>query len=441
MKHEISIIGLDEYGRLHGLEEGRKIFFRYGVPGDRVRADIVRVPKGRRGFELWAENVEIISPSKHRVDPVCKHFGICGGCRFQDMDYNAQLDMKKEYVERVFKRFNIDVYIEDPIPSPRIWGYRNRMDFPVAYIDGEVRLGLKKLGRWDIVINLEECHLISPEAIDILNVVRDHMEKYGLEAYDLIRQRGFIRYVVVREGKFTGDRLINIVTKSGAFLGLDELIDELRKYSTGIIWSINDKITDISIGDDIRAVYGRDYLTEEIGGIKYYIHPNSFFQTNSYQAVNMVRLAREYSSGGEALIDVYSGVGLFTYSLRDKYERVISIEVDGYATYSSEVIKGWLKADNVHIIQDRAEDRLRKISGPIDTVIVDPPRPGLAKEVKDVLKKISIGEILYFSCNPLSFARDIKVLMERYKVDGSIHLIDMFPHTPHVELFTRLVPK
>lgn len=438
---KVEIVGLDEYGKLYGLLDGKKIYFRYGIPGDIVRVDIKKVPKGRRGYELWAEPIEVISYGDGRVEPRCRYFGECGGCRFQDLEYSYQLKMKRDYVDTVFNRFKLEVDIEDPIPSPKIWFYRNRMDFPVTGSLDEVLIGLKQLGRWDTVIDLEECFLMSEDAIDILDIVRRHMKRFSIEPYDIIRQKGFLRYVVIREGKFTGDRLLNLVTKSGGFIGLDKLIDDLKGLVTGIVWSINDRLTDVSIGDDIRAVYGRDYLTEEINGLKYYIHPNSFFQTNSYQAVNMVKLARKYSSGGSLLIDVYSGVGLFTYSLMDKYDRILSIEIDKYAIYSSEYVKDWLKAGNVYIINDSAEERLGKIGAKIDTLVVDPPRPGLSKKVKDAILNKDINEILYFSCNPLSFARDIKILMKRYRVSDKIILIDMFPHTPHIELFTRLEPR
>ncbi len=438
LEAEIEIIGLDEFGRLFGILDGRKIFFKYGVPGDIVKARLKKIPKGRRGYEIWGEVTEIKKPGNGRIEPKCKYFGECGGCRFQNLDYNMQLNMKKEYVERIFTRFNLDVDITCPIPSPEIWFYRHRMDFPVTGSVEEPYIGLKKLGRWDVVIDLDECFLMSEESVEILRIVREHIRKFDLKPYDIIRQKGFLRYVVVREGKFTGDRLVNLVTKSGAFIGLDDLIKSLKELVTGVVWSINDEITDLSIGKDIRAVYGRDYLTEQIGDIKFYIHPNSFFQTNSYQAVNMVELARKHASGGDLFIDVYSGVGLFTYSLSDLYTRVISIEIDKYAIYSSEHVKNWYKFDNVTLINDSAEERLKKIESKIDTILVDPPRPGLSKEVKKSIMRNDVKEILYFSCNPLSFARDIKVLTDKFRISDKVYLIDMFPHTPHSQLFTCL---
>jgi len=437
---EAKIIGLDSRGRIYGYSGGKKIFFRYGIPGEVVLADIKARPKGRRGVEYWADIKEVIQASPDRIKARCRHFGLCGGCRFQDMSYEAQLRMKREYVERVFEDFNVRVpNIYKPFSSPEIWFYRNRMDFPVGVRDGKPIVGLKALGRWDYVVDLDECLLMSEEAVDIIHRVEAHMERYGLEPYDVVRQRGFLRYVVVREGKYTGDRIVNFVTfKPGGFIGIDRLVEELSDLVTGVLWSVNEGLADVSIGRDIRPIYGRDYITEEIGGVKFYIHPNAFFQTNSYQAVKMVELARKYSSGGRFLLDVYSGVGLFTYTLMDKYDSIVSIEVDEYAVYSNYRVREWMDADNVTVIQSRAEDRLPLIGGSIDTLVVDPPRPGLSREVKEAILKIYPDEILYFSCNPLSMARDLEYLSRGYRVSDGIYLIDMFPHTPHIELFARL---
>ena len=438
---EVEDIGIDSKGRPYATYEGKKIYVKYAVPGDRLKISVTPVKKGRRGVEYWGDIVEIIEAGEGRVKPKCRYFGICGGCRFQNWDYNHQLKYKKKLVVEAFKRFSIEAEILDPIPSPRIWYYRNRMDYPVGWDGEKPVIGLKILGRWDLIVDLDECHLESRESVEIIKIVKDFMRKYDVKPYDLIRHKGFMRYVVVREGKYTGDRLVSLVTARGGFIGLDALIDMLKEYVTGIVWSINPKITDLSVGEEVIGVYGRDYLTEEIGGIKFHIHPNAFFQTNSYQANKLVQLAKRFSDGGDYLIDVYSGVGLFTYNLMDKYKKVLSIEVDPSSIYSAEVNKKWLRADNVNIVEARAEDWLKRILTKPDTVIVDPPRPGLSREVKDELMRIRPKEILYFSCNPETMARDIHILSEVFELDGPIIPIDMFPHTPHVEVFTRLVPR
>jgi len=438
---EIHVIEIDEKGRAYGEINGKRIYVRYGIPGDGLKVKPYFIRKGRRGKELWGEIVEIVSSGEGRVEPKCKYFGICGGCRFMDWDYRYQLRYKRNRVLKAFNKFKLDSEITDPIPSPKLWFYRNRMDFPVGYRDGEPIIGLKVYGRWDLVVDLDECHLESEEAIEIIKTVKEFMREYDIKPYDIIKHRGFMRYVVVREGKFTGDRLVSLVTNKGSFIGLDILIERLKELTTGIVWSINPKWTDLSIGEEVIGIYGKDYLNEKIGGIVYYIHPNAFFQTNSYQAEKLVSLAKEYSGGGSTLVDVYSGVGLFSYSLMDRYSEVVSIEADKYSIYSAEINKKNLSADNVVIIEAKAEEHLPKIIGKPDTLIVDPPRPGMSREVKDAILRLEPGEILYFSCNPDSMARDIYILSEKYRIEDKVVPIDMFPHTPHIEVFAKLVLK
>ena len=438
----VTVSGIDAKGRAYAFHNGKKIFVKYGVPKDIVRIRVYKVGRGRRGrrVEFWADITEVLKPSELRVEPKCKHFGVCGGCRFQNMDYNAQLEFKKDVSRKFFHDiYKLPVNFGEVIPSPKIYFYRNRMDYPVGLVDGNPAVGLKMAGRWDVLVPLDECFLLSEKAVEIIHIVRDFMMEKDIEAYDIFRHEGLVRYVVIREGKFTGDRLISIVTSDNPFPYLDELVSELKNYATGIIWSINPTLTDISIGREIRPLYGKDYLEEDIRGVKYHIHPNAFFQTNSYQTVNMVEIVREMASGGGLLMDLYSGVGLFSLQLRDLYNDVLAVEVDEYSTYSAEINIGRVDG-NITIYKGRVEDVLPLyVDSKPDTVIVDPPRPGLSRSVKQDLLRLLPNEIIYVSCNPETIARDIKYLSKEYKVEGDVKLIDMFPHTPHIELIAKLV--
>lgn len=440
----VSVSGIDSKGRAYSYHGGRRIFVKYGVPGDIVRVKIYKVGKGRRGrrAELWGDIIEILRPSDARVKARCSHFGLCGGCRFQNMDYRAQLEYKREVALNFFhKVYKLKVDISDPIPSPKIYFYRNRMDYPAGIVDDRPAIGLKMAGRWDVLVPLNECHLMSLEAIEIIHIVRGFMLRRGLEPYNIFTHEGLVRYVVIREGKFTGDRLISIVTSDNPFPYIDELVDELRRFSTGVIWSINPTLTDISIGREIRPLYGKDYLEEEIRGIRYYIHPNAFFQTNSYQTIKLVEIIRGMASGGDVLMDLYSGVGLFSLQLLDMYREILAVEVDEYSLYSAEINVDRV-GGGVTIFRGRVEDVLPiYIGNQPDTVIVDPPRPGLSRDVKDDLLRLGPKEIIYVSCNPETMARDIKYMSKEYRVDGEILLLDMFPHTPHIELVAKLILK
>ena len=441
--YRVEVVGIDDMGVAYGYHEDRRVRIRYGVPGDVVKVRTYFVRRGRRGRikELWGDIVEITSPSPERVPPRCKHFGLCGGCRFQNWGYPYQLRYKKSLVEEAFKRYGLDIDVDNPIPSPKTYYYRNRMDYPVGIVDDKPVIGLKKVGRWDVVVPLDECYLMSDESVEVTNLVKRFMVRRGVEPYNIFTHKGFMRYVVVREGKFSGERLISLVTSVGPFPWLDELINELKSYATGVIWSINPKITDLSIGSEIRPLYGNDHLNEVIRDFKFYIHPNAFFQTNSYQTVNLVDLLDRLCSGGGMLVDVYSGVGLFSFSLSSKYDMVYSIEMDEHSIYSANINLARYGGDDVVVLEGLAEDILSTIKDSPDTVIVDPPRPGLSLKVKEHLLSLKPREILYVSCNPITLARDVEKLSIEYEVDGAVVPIDMFPQTPHIECVLRLVRK
>ncbi|SHK44187.1 23S rRNA (uracil(1939)-C(5))-methyltransferase RlmD [Thermocrinis minervae] len=429
MRLELEVFGIDSKARPYSYVDGKRVYLSDGIPGDLVRVELKRFKSEPFGIVK-----EIIRLSSSRIEPRCKHFGECGGCRFQHVDYGEQLRIKKSIVEDALRLNGLDVQVEDTIPSPRVWFYRNRMDYVVS---PGPKVGLRKLGRWDYTVDLQECYLMSEEVVKIIDIVRKFLLESGVEPYDNVKREGFFRYVVIREGKFTGERLISLVTRSGSFAVLEKLVEELKHLSTSIVWSINDSVADVSVGTKVQSVYGKDHLTENIEGITFYVHPNAFFQTNSFQAVNMVKLAKEHASGGHTLVDLYAGVGLFTYHLMDKYSRVISVEIDPNAVLSSKRIKEELKADHVTVLQESAEERLSKIKVPIDTLVVDPPRAGLSKKVKDAILRADVGQILYFSCNPSTFASDVAYLSRKFKL-LKVQPLDMFPHTPHVEVFGLL---
>lgn len=440
----LDVIDIDYKGIPYGIVDNRKIYVKYGVPGDRVRVKPYIVRRGRRGKEVWGDIEEVVIPSRYRVEPRCIHFGVCGGCRFQNISYTRQLKYKWRLVESSFERYGLEVEIRDIVRSDKLYYYRNRMDYPVGAGEEGPIIGLKMAGRWDVVVQLEECHLMSMESIEILKRVRDFMIDKGIEPYNIINHTGLVRYIVIREGKFTGDRLVNIVTSDAPFPYIEELVDLIGDLASGIIWSINPTITDVSVGKIIRPIHGKDYLEEEIFGLRFHIHPNAFFQTNSYMTTKLVEVVRGYASGGGKLMDLYSGVGLFSYLLEDMYGDVVSVEIDEYATYSANINRERFKS-SVVIIESSVEDYLpiyiQAMDNPPETVIVDPPRPGLSSEVKYDLLRMEPKEIIYVSCNPDSMARDIRLLSRKYRIEDPLTPIDMFPHTPHIEVVARLVRK
>ena len=240
------------------------------------------------------------------------------------------------------------------------------------------------------------------------------------------KDEGFLRYMVLREGKFTGEVMVNLVTKEGKLPDPSKYFD----FATSIYWSVNRTKSDVSYGE-VESVWGREFITEKLDDVIYLIHPNSFFQTNSYQAVNLVKKVSELVEG-ERVLDMYSGVGTFGIYLAKRGFKVVGFDSNEFAI---EMARKNAKINKVDAVFDVATDREVEVNG-FDTVIVDPPRVGLHPKLIKKLNREKPEVIVYVSCNPKTFARDIEKL--EYKIDEIVAL-DMFPHTPHLELVAKLI--
>ena len=426
----VQVENLDEKGRGVAYYEGKPIFINYAVPGDEVEVEVIKVRRGKRIKEFIGRIRKIISYGSGRVTPKCKYFGECGGCRFQNWDYKYQLEYKKWLIENFMKKWGVKGQVDEVLPSPKIWYYRNRMDYAVSY-DGKI--GLKELGSWRNILDIDECFLLSPHSNEILSLIREFMRLHNIKGWDLIKHTGMIRYVVIREGKFTNERLVNIITYQRTFKHLEKLRDDIVKKGliTSLVWGINPEITDISIAKELRFIWGKDHLTEKINNYTFHIHPNAFFQTNSYQTINLVKEVVENCIQGNKALDLYSGVGLFSLFISEYFNEVIGIEVEETSVMSAEINLKWNNINNVRFLVGRAEDLINIIHD-IDMVVIDPPRPGMSYKVIRGLKRLSPKRIIYVSCNPDSMMRDISLLSE-YKLAYPVKPIDLFPQTPHIE--------
>ncbi|AEH24535.1 23S rRNA (uracil(1939)-C(5))-methyltransferase RlmD [Pyrococcus yayanosii] len=411
---EIRIEELSEDG-MGVARIGRKtVYVPFTAPGDVV---LLR-SWHRERKRLVAHDYEVLKASEIRVEPGCKHFGFCGGCAFQHIEYKAQLEFKEE---KLRKFLGLDVEV---LPSPAIYGHRNRIDIAVTTSG----IGFRRRGRWWDIVDIEACEVFGPSSKKALEALRALIDELRLEPWNLKEGRGFLRYMVLREGKFTGELMINLVTAEG-HLGD---VSGYFPFATSLYWSVNRTPSDVSYGEPMRY-WGREFIREELDGITYLIHPNSFFQTNSYQAVNLVRKVAEFVDGSKVL-DLYSGVGTFGVYLAKKGFEVEGVEINPFAV---EMANRNAKINDAQA-KFRVGDAAEAFAMSYDTVIVDPPRAGLHPKL--VKRLISDGPptIVYVSCNPKTFAQNLRGLKKVYKLEEIVGL-DMFPHTPHVELIGKLV--
>ncbi|WP_457741902.1 23S rRNA (uracil(1939)-C(5))-methyltransferase RlmD, partial [Thermococcus sp.] len=290
-------------------------------------------------------------------------------------------------------------------------------------------IGFRRYGTWWEAVDITECSVFGESSGKVLRALREFIEDEKLSLYDIRQNEGFLRYIVVREGKFTGELMVNLVTKEGT---LPESFPNYFSFATSLYWSINRSESDVSYGD-VQRFWGEPFIREKLTNVVYLIHPNSFFQTNSYQAVNLL-MEVEKLVEGERVLDLYSGVGTFGVYLAKKGFTVEGIEINPFAVEMARKnaeLNG-AKAE-FRVGSDKDVEDLSKY----DTVIVDPPRAGLhPKLIKKILKD-EPERLIYVSCNPKTLSENLSKLKEKYRIEHAIGL-DMFPHTPHIEAVVGL---
>lgn len=427
---------VDGKGRGIMWADGKSIATPFVIPRDEIT---VTLTKRRRG-ELTGRLEIIHSPSPHRVTPRCPYAGKCGGCPWQMIDYPKQLEYKRDLVNRAFERTALPFRITDVEPSSEIFYFRNRMDY-VFGANGE--LGLKEPSAWWSVLDLGTCFLLSENAVRVMERVRAWAQKHVLAPWDNKKYTGLLRYLVIREGKFTGERCVTLVTSAEAFpdAARDDLVAELKNFATTIYWGVNPEITDLSIASEMKLLYGKRYLTERVGDFTFDIHPNSFFQTNAYMAARLMETVRLFAElePHERLLDLYCGVGFFAIGLAASCHEVIANEIDHLAIDLTKENAARNKITNATFLQGATEYILPKMPRP-DVVILDPPRSGIHPKALGTLLAFAPKRIVYVSCNYEALARELPTFLRDYEVTNQIGL-DLFPHTPHVEVVTQFKKK
>lgn len=411
----LDIEEMDYEGRGIGYVNNSKFHVYYAVPGDKVEVQVLYKKRG----EYYAKVKKVLRKSPYRMDPICEYFSRCGGCRFQNLKYEKQLEFKQTVVEKLFGKCN------KIIPSVDEFFYRNKMDFIVG---SGYKIGLREVERFDRIVDIRKCYLQSDYSNNVINTVREYLRRNNIEPYDIIRKRGSVRYIIIREGKNTGEKMVNIVTTSNLDKTKLEGLKEILKYDS-FIWSINDSISDVSTAEKYYVVDGSPYIKEKLLHREFIVSPYSFFQTNTKTAETMYKKIIEMLDlkGKERVLDLYCGSGIIGIFLAEYAEEVTGVDI---SQESINIAKQHAKdLRNIKFINCKAED-IKK--GEFDVIVVDPPRAGLTKRVIENILKLNPNYILYVSCNPRTQKRDILLLSKRY-TPVEIQPIDMFPQTYHIE--------
>jgi 23S rRNA (uracil1939-C5)-methyltransferase len=423
--------------------DGFVVFVRAGLPGDTVRARVTKVQ--RRYAEAVA--TAVIEPGPDRVDAPCAHYPACGGCRFQELAYEAQLAAKHAWVHDSLRRIAgiAEPPLEPIVGAEERFHYRNKMEYSFAPgPDGPV-LGLHRAGRWDEVLGIERCWITTELGNAIRNVVLAWAREERLAAYDQSSAEGYLRHLVVREGRNTGQALVQLVTHERERFDRERLIEVLTAFPEvrSIHWTVNDTPAEVT-NLPSELLWGDEAIEEELGGLRYRVRPNAFLQTNTRMAERLYELVREEAAlaGGETVYDLYCGIGTIGLSLAGQALTVWGIEISeesvACAIENAElnaIGNAAFYAGNVGQVMRELRDR----AGEPDLVVVDPPRAGLAGAALRRLGELAAPRVVYVSCNPTTLAGDVKRLDEVYGYRlVRTRPVDMFPHTPHVESVSLL---
>lgn len=462
---ETTIVDVGDRDMCFGrLSDGMGVFIQGTVAvGDRVSAEVFKIKKNYVNARLC----EILELSPHRVEPRCSHFGVCGGCKWQHVAYDEQVVIKRKRIGDVLTHIG---GVQDPplapaIPAASPYNYRNKIEFSFSgqrYLledeepggkllkPADFALGFHAPRFYEKVVDIDECHIATPEMSTVLGVVKTFAWEHGLSIYSTQTHEGFLRNLVIRHAVSTGELMVNLVTSSYDEALMAELLGDLRgALGEGLTTFVNnttDRKNTAAIGDHEHLIYGPGVIIEKVGGHTFSISANSFFQTNSIQAVNIYDTVVEQAQlkPTDVVYDLYSGIGVIALYVSSRCESVLGIEVVDSAVSDARANAERNGVENCRFEKLDLKD-IKKVAkdlasyGHPDVIIVDPPRAGLHPNVVQALQDLSPRRIVYVSCNPASLARDVKILLDAgtYTLETVVP-IDMFPHTNHVECVARL---
>ena len=424
--------------------DGYVVFVRRGLPGDRVRARVTKVKRSH----AEALATEVVRAGPNRVDAPCASYPACGGCRFQDLAYEVQLQQKHAQVRDALQRLAgiPEPPLGDVVPcEPEIFHYRNKLEYSFTRTPDGTALGFHRAGRWDEVLEIEKCWLTTDLGNGIRDAVRDWAREEGLDAYSQADGSGYLRHLVVREGRNTGQALVQLVTAPGDRFEPGYFVDVVRRFPQvrSVHWSVNDTPAELA-HLPTELLWGEEWIEEELGDLRFRVRPNAFLQTNTAMAEKLYALAAGAAAltGGETVWDLYCGIGTIGLTLARDALTVWGIEVSeesvACALENAElngITNTAFFAGNVGQVVDDLVER----SGAPDVVVVDPPRAGLAGKALRHLGRLGAPRLVYVSCNPTTLAGDVKALRAEYGYElRHVTPVDMFPHTPHVEAVALL---
>ena len=436
----VEIESLSNLGSGIAKHDGMVIFVENTCPEDIVK---IKLTKQTKHYATGCI-IELIKPSKHRVEPICPMQKICGACQLQFIDYDYQLELKKQIVEDCARKLE-GVSVGKTIPSPNTQGYRHKIQYPITETQHSKRIlaGYYKPKSHEIV-NIKYCPIQPSICDDIIEYIRETAPKYGIKGYKEKKYSGDLRHVVIRASKATGKNLVVLVVNATkSFDRLNEFAKDIYthfKEVSGVCINFNSKKTNLILSEKTELVVGKDFVKERLCNITFRIGANTFFQINPQSAENIFRYVKDYISQNfsqPVILDAYAGIAAFGIVMSDISKKVVSVEEN---KESIQIASDVLKLNNINNVElhnmDTAkflEKEMQTKNRRFDITILDPPRKGCTNESLDKTLEVTKSKIIYVSCNPQTLVRDLEYLTNKGAKVSFIQPFDMFCHTYHVE--------
>jgi 23S rRNA (uracil1939-C5)-methyltransferase len=426
--------------------EDRMLTVKNVLPGQKIRFSVTKARPGKGEGRF----LEVVERAENEIDSPCPHFGLCGGCTYQNLSYSDQLALKEKQVQDLLKEVCPELPFERIKESPKRTAYRNKMEFSFGdeIKDGPLALGMHKRGSFYDIVTVDQCQIVDEDFRKILRAALEFAREQGLSYYHKLRHTGYWRHLLVRKGSKSGEILVAVVTSSQGNVDMNGLVElfcnlDLEGSLKGILHIINDSQADIVRSDETRLLWGQDYFYEELLGLKFKISPFSFFQTNSLGAEVLYETAREFvgNTKDQVIFDLYSGTGTIAQMLAPVAKKVVGVEIVEEAVEAARVNAELNGLENCEFWAGDVLKVIDELSDKPDMIILDPPRDGIHPKALQKIMEFGVERMVYISCKPTSLARDLVELQKHGYQVRRCCCVDMFPGTGHVETVVLLSHK
>ncbi len=427
-----------------GTLENKKIYVKGAFPGQLVTG---RVKKKREGFaELKLMSVD--ERAEYEINPPCEHFGICGGCTSQNLTYEKQLELLSEEFKALLEEAGLPTNnYKGIVGSKEQWEYRNKMEFTFGDFEkgGELTLGMHMKGKSFGIITVDKCLIVDEDFRTVIKATVDYFRTQNLPYYRVMKREGYLRHLVIRKAINTGELMVNLVTTTQIDFDLSEYVEILKNQNykgelVSVLHTENNSFSDAVVPEKVNLLFGKDYIMEELLGLKFKISPFSFFQTNTKGAESLYSIVRDYigESNNKVVFDLYCGTGTIGQIAASNAKKVVGIELIEEAVEAAKENAKLNNLDNCEFLAGDVAEIIKNVKDKPDTIILDPPRSGVHPKALEYVIKFNAKEIIYVSCNPKTLVENLNTLIGAgYKIVESC-VKDMFPNTPHAEAIVKL---